>query len=215
MNEMISRMISDLQTRKPLDMTDHYWVVGGATDQVYSSKSNTYVPLDDPAYVAWLSNGMQPTPIAVEAEIWPCQFGFRESWLFDGTRFAQPAVGAWTKTQLHAYQVMARYDTEQGGMTLSTGMPIKTDDRSQAKINGAVLAAAKNAAFTTEWHAADGSFHHMTSADVLAMSGELQAHIDNCFATSSTVASGIDAGTTTTLDQIDAAFAAVAAAARK
>jgi hypothetical protein len=94
-------------------------------------------------------------------------------------------------------------------------MPIKTDDRSQAKINGARHAAEEDASFTTEWHAADASFHHMTSADVIAMSDELQAHIDNCFTTSSTVAAGIDAGTTTTLDQIDAAFAAVAKAARK
>jgi hypothetical protein len=202
-------------TRPRIDITDHYWIVGGATDQVYSSKSNTYVPVADAAYVAWQGGGNIASPIAVEADIWPSVSVFMPAWLFDGTTFAQPAVGAWTKTQLHAYQVLTRYNTEQGGMTLTSGMPIKTDDRSQAKINGARLAAEKDAAFTTEWHAADGTFHHMVSADVIAMSGELQTHIDNCFSTSSTVAADIDAGTTTTLDQIDAAFAAVAAAAKK
>jgi hypothetical protein len=201
---------------KPLlDLTDHYWIVGGSTTQVYSSNTNTYVPVADANYVAWQGEGKVATPIEVEADIWPCQSKIKGAYLFDGTTFAQPAVGAWTKTQLHAYQVMTRYDTEQGGMNLTSGMPILTDDRSQAKINGARIAAVANAAFTTEWHAADGTFHHMVSADVISMSDQLQTHIDNCFTTSSTVATEIEAGTTTTLAQIDAAFAAVVAAAKK
>jgi hypothetical protein len=201
--------------RPLLDLTDHYWVVGGSSTQVYGSKTNIYVPVADANYVAWLNAGNVATPIAVEADIWPCQAPLKPAWLFDGTTFAQPAAGAWTKTQLHAYSVMTRYNTEQGGLTLSSGMPILTDDRSQAKINGARLAAVNNAAFTTEWHAADGTFHHMLSADVISMSDQLQTHIDNSFTTSSTVATDIEAGTTTTLTQIDAAFAAVVAAAKK
>ncbi|SIO49905.1 protein of unknown function [Bradyrhizobium erythrophlei] len=213
----IARMINDLQTAAmtPLDLADHYWIVGGATDQVYSSKTNTYVPLDDPAYVQFLADGKYPSPIAVEADIWPCQADIKPAWLFNGTSFAQPAVGAWTKTQLHAYQVMSRYDAEQGGMVLTSGMPILTNDRSQAKISGARQAAEKDSAFTTQWHAADGTFYSLASADVIAMSDELQTHIDNCFSTSATVAADIEAGTTTTTDQIDAAFAAVVAAAKK
>jgi hypothetical protein len=195
---------------------DWYWAVAGSTTEVYGSKNNIYVAVDDADYVAWQAKWGEDAPqIASETDIWFYLSGTLPAWLFDGTTFSQPALDQYTKTQLHAYQMLTRYNAEQGGMVLSSAMPILTDDRSQAKINGARLAAEKDAAFTTQWHAADATFYPLASADVIAMSNELQAHIDNCFTTSSTVAADIEAGTTTTLAQIDAAFAAVVAAARK
>lgn len=48
-----------------------YWIVGGSADQVYSSARAGYVPVNDPAYVAWLAEEetRQPTKIAVEADL--------------------------------------------------------------------------------------------------------------------------------------------------
>jgi hypothetical protein len=93
-------------------------------------------------------------------------------------------------------------------MVLASGMPIATDDRAQAKINGAVLAATADPNFTTQWHAADGSYWALDAAAITAMSNELQTHINNCFTTSSQTMAGIADGSITTLAQIDSAFAA-------
>ena len=47
-----------------------YWNVAKSATQVYSSASAAYVPISNPAYVAWLSKGNAPTKIAVEADLW-------------------------------------------------------------------------------------------------------------------------------------------------
>jgi hypothetical protein len=107
---------------------------------------------------------------------------------------------------LETYCAFKRWTKEQGGLTLTSGMPIATDDRAQAKINGVVLAASTNPSFTTQWHAADGSYWPLDKTKIDAMSGELQAHINNCFIISSQTMADISAGTITTRDQIDAAF---------
>lgn len=48
---------------------DWYWVVNGATEEVYASKSGGFVSVNNPAYVAWLAAGDRPTRIASEAEL--------------------------------------------------------------------------------------------------------------------------------------------------
>lgn len=116
---------------------------------------------------------------------------------------------------LATYTADVRWRKEQGGITLSSGMPIKTDDRAQAKINGTRIVAQGNASLTTQWHAADGTYYPMTSAQLLTMSDELQTHINNCFDISSQTLAGIADGSITTRQQIDAAFNAPMTQARK
>jgi hypothetical protein len=50
-------------------------------------------------------------------------------------------------------------------------------------------------------------FYDLTSAQVIAMSDELQAHINNCFVIAADVQAQITAGAITTCEQVDAAFA--------
>jgi len=45
------------------DPRDWYWIVAGDEAQVYSSKCAAMVPVNDPAYVVWLSVGGVPTRI--------------------------------------------------------------------------------------------------------------------------------------------------------
>ena len=192
------------------NIKNHYWIIGGATGEVYSSKTNTLVPLDDAAYVAWTQQGDNfASPIANEAELAAVLKTYNAplpAWLYNAPSFIQPTPTSYSKDQLKAYARDRRWRKEQGGLTLSSGMPILTDDRAQAKVNGVMAAAARNAGFATKWHAADGSVHDMTAAQCIAMSDELQAHIDGCFAISAEVVNQIDAGAITTRDQIDAAF---------
>ncbi len=46
-----------------------YWIVAGSTTQVFSSASGDYVPVSNPTYLAWKSDGTLPTNIASEAEL--------------------------------------------------------------------------------------------------------------------------------------------------
>jgi hypothetical protein len=48
---------------------DWYWIVGGSTTQVYSSKTGNYVPVNDASYQAWLALDNHPTKIDTEANL--------------------------------------------------------------------------------------------------------------------------------------------------
>ena len=48
---------------------DAYWAVAGDTTEVWSSAQVAYVPLDDPAYLAWLEAGHAAIEIASEDEL--------------------------------------------------------------------------------------------------------------------------------------------------
>lgn len=204
-----------------VNISNHYWIIGGSETAVYSSKTNTMVAPDDADYTEWRTAYGSASNIASEAELAVVLRNRGTSlpdWLLASPSFVQPAPGEYSNEQLKAYNDDARWRKEQSGITLSTGMPIETNDRAQAKISGAMLAAkypptptkaqpgGGGPAFTTKWHAADGTFWPLDTPGIVAMSGELQLYIDECFEASSAVSDAIDAGTITTLQQIDAAY---------
>jgi hypothetical protein len=52
---------------KSFDALNWYWIVGADTARVYTTGTiNDYVPIADPAYVAWLGDGTLPTKIDTE-----------------------------------------------------------------------------------------------------------------------------------------------------
>jgi hypothetical protein len=169
-----------------INLADHYWIVADDEANVWASARAMLVPATDAEYVAW---GRMPTRIESMAAL------------------EQVFAAQYPPGMLQTYCVFKRWQKEQGGLTLTSGMPLKTDDRSQAKVNGAVLAATADQNFTTQWHADDGSYWPLDAAGVTAMSAELQAHINNCFAISAQTMAEITNGTITTLAQIDTAFA--------
>lgn len=46
-----------------------YWAVAGSTTQVWSSAQVAYVPVTDPAYLAWLEAGHETIEIVSEDEL--------------------------------------------------------------------------------------------------------------------------------------------------
>lgn len=48
---------------------DWYWIVDGDDSQVYASARQSYVPIDDAAYVAWREQGNVATNIDTEASL--------------------------------------------------------------------------------------------------------------------------------------------------
>jgi hypothetical protein len=169
-------------------VSDWYWIVGGDAANVWSSARAMSVPVSDADYTAWLVANSNPSPIATMADL-------------HALLAAQYPPGS-----LETYCVFKRWQKEQGGITLTSGMPIATDDRAQAKINGVRLAILDAPGGTTQWHAADGTYWPLDVAAITAMSNELQAHINNCFTISSDTMAAIAGGTITTLTQIDSAF---------
>jgi Domain of unknown function (DUF4376) len=208
MNDMIAKMILDLQV-VPLDMADHYWIVGGATDQVYSSKTNTYVPTADADYVAWLETGKVATAIEVEADIWPCQQDIKPAWLFNGTSFAQPTPDTFTPDQLTAYAKEQRWLNETGGITVNQ-VPVETDDRSKGLVSQQRLVAEKDpATFATVWQAVDNTEYQIDGATMIALADAVAKHVNDCFLQYADVSAGILDGSITKTSQVDAKLAQV------
>jgi hypothetical protein len=179
-------------------LANWYWAVATDATKVWSSGRAIAVPLDDADYVAWLAVPFhQTTPI--------------ESMETLRAVFAEHAPSG----SLETYNAFKRWQKEQGGITLSLGFKIKTDDRAQAKITGVYAAKDVNPAVTTPWHDADGVVHELTAEQMHTMNVELLTHINACFLVSQDVLVGIAGTTITTREQIDAAYAAPMSDAQK
>jgi hypothetical protein len=108
------------------------------------------------------------------------------------------------KATLIAYAADVRWRREVGGITVG-GVPVATDDRAKMMIVGARLAAIADPQWSTVWHGADGQTYPVEATAMLAISDAVQAHVNSCFATFALVMAAIDAGSITTMAQIDAA----------
>jgi hypothetical protein len=173
---------------------NNYWLADDG--RVWGSIKQTITTTDDPDYVEWLKHNSAATP-------WPRDLSGQQT-----EAELQSVVGPLGMfVNLKYYNADRRWRKEQGGITLSLGWPIKTDDRSQSKINGARWAATAQQVQSTEWLAADGTYHTVSDAEIITISNELQLHIDSCFDTQKNVDGQVDAGTITTREQVDAAYA--------
>lgn len=170
-----------------INFADFYWFIGADTANVWSSKRARLVSVEDAEYVAWYASHS------------PSRMDDMQQ-LFDKlAEFYPPG-------SLETYCTYTRWRLESGGMTLTSGMQLATDDRGKARVNGVVIAATGNPQFTTQWHATDNTIHPLDKAAIDAMSTELQAFIENAFRISADVLAQIEAGSITSRDQIDAAF---------
>jgi hypothetical protein len=99
----------------------------------------------------------------------------------------------------------ARYRKEVGGLMLA-GMPVATDDRSKLLIFAARTKAKEDAETTKRWKT-DGGFVTLDAATLIAIGDAVEAHVTACFDLEDDVVTQIEAGTITTREQVDAAFA--------
>ena len=178
---------SQILAFNPFNIANWYWQIADDASQFWSSAKAAFVPASDPDYVLFASVTV-PTPIATIEEL--------------ENMFAN----AYPRGSLKTYTAFKRWEKEQAGMVTTSGIPVKTDDRSQAKINGTRLVAVENPALVTRWRASDGTYHDVDSAGIIAMSDDLQIHVNNCFAIASDCQEGIDDGSITTHQQIDDMF---------
>lgn len=111
------------------------------------------------------------------------------------------------KATLLAHAANLRWRREVGGIVVA-GVPVATDDRAKMMIVGARVAAMADPDWSTVWHGTDGGTYPIDAAAMVAISDEVQAHVNAGFATFATVKAAVEAGTITTIAEIDTAFAA-------
>ncbi|PZU95055.1 MAG: hypothetical protein DI527_02055 [Chelatococcus sp.] len=111
------------------------------------------------------------------------------------------------KAALVAYAADRRWRLEVGGILVGS-VPVATDDRSKLMITGARVAAMADPGWSTVWHGADGATYPVDAAAMVAISDAVQAHVNAGFATFAAIKAAIEAGTISTMAEIDAAFAA-------
>jgi hypothetical protein len=171
---------------------DWYWLADDG--RVYGTKNQRIVDATDASYVDW-SLTKAPTE-------WPRDLNGNQT---EAELQATIAQYPGLFVNLKYYAADKRWRKEQGGITLG-GLPIATDDRSKQMIMGARIASDVDPEFTTQW-VADGNVYPLTSEQIIDISNAVLTHVASCFATFATVSSGIDDGTITTTEEIDAAFA--------
>lgn len=72
-----------------------------------------------------------------------------------------------------------RWQAEQSG-TVAGGLPVATDDTSQTKVLGAVVAAQLDPGYVVNWKTAAG-FVSLDATQVLAVAQAIRSHIQACF----------------------------------
>lgn len=88
-----------------------------------------------------------------------------------------------------------RWQAETAGTVIS-GMPIATDERSQAKIAGAALQAVIDPGYSVQWKTGAG-FVTLNATMVIGVAQAVRAHIQACFDREATLVAEIDAAATT------------------
>lgn len=126
-----------------------------------------------------------------------------ERWAVDW-QTGEITVAAPTVAMLKAYASDKRWQVEVGG-TVAGGIPIPTDDRAKTMIGRA--ARTGSAVPSTPFIVGGVNYGILTKAQFEALDAAIDVHIATTFETLATVIAAIDAGTITTIAEIDTAFA--------
>ncbi len=115
-----------------------------------------------------------------------------------------------TAAELVAYAAQRRWEIETGGIVVG-GAAIRTDERSQGKIVGAVSLLDKDTSLlAVDWEAMPGEWVSLDRPTMAAIGVAVGLHVQACFSTLRTIHTAIkaDPPTITTRAEIDTAFAA-------
>ncbi|WP_263264899.1 DUF4376 domain-containing protein [Pseudomonas sp. RIT-PI-S] len=73
-----------------------------------------------------------------------------------------------------------RYERETAGITFN-GAPVHTDRMTQSRLDGMSRRAAEDAAYTTDWKLADGTFVLLDASEVVKMADAVDEYVQACF----------------------------------
>lgn len=115
--------------------------------------------------------------------------------MIDWTLLQSPETRAATALDAQRAAITARRNTAMAAGITVAGLPIATDDVSQARITGAALAALADPSAEIRWKLPDGRFVQLTASQVLAIAGAVRAHVQACFDREAELQAALDAGT--------------------
>jgi hypothetical protein len=129
--------------------------------------------------------------------------------LWDGEEASDPPPPVLTLAQRKAALAdlarRRRWEHEVGGVTVG-GVPVRTDEKSQAKLSGAVALFGLDPGLTSiDWEAAPGVFATLDKATVEAIGVAVGHHVQACFARSKALNTAIvGAASHAALDAVEA-----------
>jgi hypothetical protein len=175
-----------------VDFTRWYWLVGSDTSQVWASGQAKYVPVNDPDYVAWYE-GNRPSEAATMRDL---ELIFAEQY---------------PRGSLQTYSADVRYRKATGGVVVTgiTSVPFASDLPTRNSLANAYEYIKATPGNTVSWKLSDGSFVIMNEAALRDATVAMATFVETCFTCESTTRAAIDAGTITTHDQVDAAYATI------
>ena len=125
--------------------------------------------------------------------------------LWDEGGFHSPAPPAPSSEDLMAYAANKRWIVETSGIVVS-GESIRTDEKSQAKITGAIQLLAADPTITgIDWEAQPGVWVTLDAGTMKAIGVAVGRHVQACFSTLKSVQAVITSGAITTYAEIDSA----------
>jgi hypothetical protein len=198
-----------------IDVRNNYWIIGGSATDVYSSATNTMVPVGDQGYVDWCK-GNFASSIANEAEladVLRAHGSQLPAWIFNASdTFIQPTPTTYSMAQLAAYSADARYRRASAGVKITTisSSTFLSDPVSRNTVNSAYdYSQAQGGSWSINWKMSDGSFVTLSKGSISTLMNNMAGFVQACFTCENNNLTAINAGTMTTLAQIDAAYAAV------
>lgn len=118
------------------------------------------------------------------------------------TKIAMPAPYA--KMRLKDYAAGVRWQKTQAGMTLPSGVRIKTDETSKAKLDQALAMLEKGWVPSLAWKVGPGEYITLDTAAMTGVAQAVAAYEQACFIAEQNIAAEIDAGTITSKAEVDA-----------
>lgn len=171
------------------NIANWYWYVGTDRSRAWSSAKARFVDTGDPDLQSFINGGAGVQEINSLAEL------------------AQIFAQNFAEGMLDVYAAACRFRKETGGIVINGAM-IATDRESQAMINGAFNYVSVNPDKVISYKAGN-KFVSLTSDEVKAVAGAVGGHVQACFDKEAFVLAQIAAGAISSVQDIDAAFAAI------
>jgi hypothetical protein len=170
-----------------------YWIVGDhPAGFVFSSAAGNYVPLDDPAYRAWLATGKSPVPTSTEAGLI--------------ATLAARGIYADTKLGLIAYANAKQWALATGGYTATINgakIAFPTDESSQQLIAAKVVRLQEaNAPASINWQVPSG-FVAIAAADFRTVATAIADFVQATFDALESVLAAINSGQIANREAVD------------
>jgi len=170
-----------------------YWVADDG--RVFASGRQLIVDTSDPNYVA--SAGMATSQ-------WPRDEAGNQT-----NAALQEVLRPYNIFVDLTYYTADARQRRYAGDIIVNGLPFSTDPVSLGGLNAAMLYTADKQVNDFSWKLPDGTFITLNTAQIKDLQSVVAAFGQSCFVCEDEVLTAIEAGTTTTREQVDTAFAAV------